>query len=108
MSKGSWDWSRRSFLKASLATATLPVIPASVSARAVRKHLPSIPTVQDLAADRLIHTWRDLYNLPTTQNELGYVQATKSVSGLTALSLPPFACCGVSDTLWSPGEATGP
>ena len=103
MSHRSGDWSRRSFLQASLATAALPRIPASVSARTARKHLPPIPTVHDLAADRLVHTWRDLYNLPTTQNELGYVQATKSVSGLTALSVPPFACCGVPDTPWSPG-----
>jgi len=103
MSNRSGDWSRRSFLQATLATAALPRIPASVSARTARKHLPSIPTVHDLAADRLVHTWRDLYNLPTTQNELGYVQATKSVSGLTALSVPPFACCGVPDTPWSPG-----
>ena len=103
MSDRAGDWSRRSFLQASLATAALPRIPASVSARTARKHLPSIPTVHDLAADRLVHTWRDLYNLPTTQNELGYVQATKSVSGLTALSVPPFACCGVPDTPWSPG-----
>jgi hypothetical protein len=103
MSNAFGDWNRRSFLKASLAAAALPRIPASVSARTARKHLPSIPTVHDLAADRLVHTWRDLYNLPTTQNELGYVQATKSVSGLTALSVPPFACCGVPDTPWSPG-----
>jgi len=26
--------------------------------------------------------WRDLYNSPTTQNEYGYVQASKSVSGI--------------------------
>jgi TAT (twin-arginine translocation) pathway signal sequence len=103
MSRRPWEWSRRSFLQASLATAALPAVPSSISGRAVRTHLPSIPTVNDLAADRLVHTWRDLYNLPTTQNELGCVQATKSVSGLTALSVPPFACCGVPDTPWSPG-----
>lgn len=103
MSNGTWDWSRRSFLKASLATAALPRIPA-VSSAATRKHLPPIPTVQDLAADRLSHAWRDLYNLPTAQNELGYVQATKSVSGITSLSVPPFACCGIPDTPWSPGS----
>src|SRR5437773_10393537 len=95
MSKGSWGWSRRSFLKASLATATLPVIPASVSARAARKHLPSIPTVQDLAPDRLVHTWRDLYHLPTIQNELAYVHATKSVPEPTAVAVAPCACAGV-------------
>lgn len=97
------EWNRRSFLKASLATAALPKVAASVSAATTRKHLPPVPRLQDLAADRLTHSWRDLYNLPTTQNELGYVQATKSVSGLTALALPPFACCGVPDTPWSPG-----
>jgi hypothetical protein len=47
--------------------------------------------------------WRDLYQLPTTQNEYGSVQAAKSVSGITALSLPPYACCGVPDMPWSPG-----
>ena len=31
------------------------------------------------------------------------MQAAKSVSGITALSLPPFGCCGVPDTPWSPG-----
>src|SRR5579863_1352213 len=97
------EWSRRSFLKASLATAALPKIAASVSPGTTRKRLPAIPTLQDLAADKLVHKWRDLYNLPTAQNDLGYVQATKSVSGLTALALPPFACCGIPDTPWSPG-----
>jgi hypothetical protein len=97
------NWSRRSFLKASVAATAIPRIPASVSGAVIRKHLPAIPSVNDLAGDRLVHAWRDLYNSPTAQNEYGYVQATKSVSGITALSLPPFACCGVPDTAWSPG-----
>jgi hypothetical protein len=97
------NWSRRAFLKGSLAATALPRIAASASSPLARKHLPRIPTVNDLAGDRLVHAWRDLYNSPTTQNEYGYIQATKSVSGLTALSLPPFACCGVPDTPWSPG-----
>jgi len=59
--------------------------------------------VHDLSADRLVHRFRDLYSSPTAQNEYGYVQAAKSVSGITALSLPPFGCCGVPDTPWSPG-----
>jgi hypothetical protein len=101
--KDPWGWSRRSFLKAGLATAALPKVAASASPAIPRKHLPPIPALHDLAAERLVHSWRDLYNLPTTQNELGYVQATKSVAGLTALALPPFACCGVPDTPWSPG-----
>ncbi|HEX3105123.1 MAG TPA: hypothetical protein VHQ22_11790 [Terriglobales bacterium] len=96
------SWSRRAFLKSSLAATALPRI-ATASLPVARKHLPQIPTVNDLAGDLLTHTWRDLYNSPATQNEYGYVQATKSVSGLTALSLPPFACCGVPDMPWSPG-----
>src|SRR5207249_11940333 len=67
------------------------------------KRLPPVPAVEDLRADRLVHKFRDVYSSPTAQNEFGYVQATKSVSGITALSLPPFACCGVPDTPWSPG-----
>jgi hypothetical protein len=97
------NWSRRSFLKASLVAAALPNTPGLGSGQPGRKHLPPIPTVDDLAGDRLAHRWRDLYNLPTAQNEYGSVQAAKSVSGITALSLPPFACCGVPDTPWSPG-----
>src|SRR6266567_7386357 len=97
------QWSRRSFLKASLATTVLPKIRAVASVPEARKHLPPIPTVHDLAGDQLVHVWRDLYNSPATQNEYGYVQATKSVSGLTALSIPPYGCCGVPDTPWSPG-----
>jgi hypothetical protein len=97
------SWSRRSFLKAGIAATTLPTIPLSFANQSSRRHLPAIPTVSDLASSRLVHTWRDLYQSPTTQNEYGYVQAAKSVSGLTALSLPPFGCCGVPDMNWSPG-----
>jgi hypothetical protein len=103
MSEGLWDWNRRSFLKASLASAALPKIAAAAFRQSARKHLPTIPTVRDLAADRLVHQWRDLYSLPATQNELGSVQATKSVTGITALSVPPFACCGIPEMPWSPG-----
>ena len=102
------SWSRRSFLKAGIAASTLPAVPQSLLGKAAAgnasgRHLPSIPTVTDLAGSRLVHAWRDLYQSPTAQNEFGYVQASKSVSGLTALSLPPFGCCGVPDMMWSPG-----
>jgi len=97
------DWSRRTFLKASVAATALRGIPVTAAGSEKRAHLQPIPTLDDLAADRLVHRFRDLYSSPTTQNEFGYVQAAKSVSGLTALSLPPFACCGVPDTPWSPG-----
>ncbi len=96
-------WSRRSFLKAGIAASALPQIPLPIAAATAREHLPPIPTVLDLAGSRLVHAWRDLYQSPATQNEYGYVQASKSVSGLTALSLPPFACCGIPEMQWSPG-----
>ncbi len=96
-------WSRRSFLKAGIAATALPAIPMSFAGQSAPKHLSAIPNVHDLAGSRLIHAWRDLYNSPATQNEYGYVQAAKSVSGITALALPPFACCGIPDMPWSPG-----
>lgn len=96
-------WSRRSFLKAGAATGLISRLSPSLAATRTRTHLPAIPTVHDLSGDRLVHRLRDLYSSPTTQNEYGYVQAAKSVSGITALSLPPFGCCGVPDTPWSPG-----
>jgi hypothetical protein len=95
--------SRRSFLKASLATSALSVIPLAAQASEPRKRLRTVPTVADLAGGRFTHRMRDLYSYQTTNNELGYVQASKSVSGITALALPPFGCCGVPDTPWSPG-----
>jgi hypothetical protein len=98
-------WNRRSFLKAGAATAALSGLypGTTLASPQVRRRLPAVPRVEDLAADRLVHKFRDLYCSPTTQNEYGYVQAAKSVSGITALSLPPLACCGVPDTPWSPG-----
>ncbi len=96
-------WSRRSFLKAGAATGLISRLSPSLKASRTRAHLPPVPTVHDLSADRLVHRFRDLYSSPTAQNEYGYVQAAKSVSGITALSLPPFGCCGVPDTPWSPG-----
>jgi hypothetical protein len=36
-------------------------------------------------------------------NEWGYAQVAKSVSAMTAISFPPYACCGVPETAWSPG-----
>jgi len=99
-------WGRRSFLKVS---AVAGIVPRLMHFRTAPggpqspKRLPPVPAVEDLRADRLVHKFRDLYSSPTAQNEFGYVQATKSVSGITALSLPPFACCGAPDTPWSPG-----
>ena len=91
----SGSWSRRSFLKTSLAAAALPNMPVPAAAVKMLKRMPSIPTVDDLAGARIVHKLRDFYSSPTTQNEFGYAQATKSVSGIAAISFPPYSCCGV-------------
>ena len=100
---GHQNPTRRDFLKVGLATSALSAVPLHPTSSARHGRLPAIPTSTDLAGDRLSHRMRDLYSNLTTQNELGYVQAAKSVSGLTAMALPPFACCGISDMPWSPG-----
>ncbi len=96
------SFNRRSFLKGSAATTALQVFDHA-QLRATSKTLPSPPTLSSLASDRISHVFRDLYSAPATQNEWGYLKATKSVSGMTAISFPPFACCGVPDTAFSPG-----
>ena len=95
---------RRSFLKAAAAATGIftMIEPLEFPVPAMRS-LESPPSLSDLASDRITHRFRDLYNLPTAQNELGYAQATKSVSGLTGISFPPFGCCGVANIPWSPG-----
>lgn len=55
--------------------------------------LPAVPTLADLASDRLVHHFRDLFNPPLVQNELGCLQVSKSVAGLTTINFPPFTCC---------------
>jgi len=97
------ELSRRSFLRASAAAAILSrAVPASgdtVGSRA----LPSVPAPADLASDRITYNFRDLICTPAAQNELGYAKASKSVSGVTGISFPPLACCGVAEIPWSPG-----
>ena len=66
--------------------------------------LPAIPTPADLASDKLVHHLRDYFNPPMAQNEWGYLQAARSVSGITAIALPPFACCGTPDMSFTPGN----
>lgn len=94
---------RRSFLKAGAAGTALAMFGPDELTAATPHRLSSPPALSDLASARITHRFRDLYNTPAAQNEWGYVQASKSVSGITAISLPPFGCCGVSDVPWSPG-----
>ena len=44
---------------------------------------------------------------PPTQNEAGFCQATKSVSGITTILFPPFACCG-KPSIPTPGGSISP
>ncbi len=91
---------RRSFLKVSAAT-TLS-IPA-LSRAATGRPFPSIPSLADLASTRMPHTFMELFNLPIAMNDWGYAQTVKSVSAISAIAFPPYACCGIPDTPWSPG-----
>ena len=97
----SRDLDRRTFLKlGAAATASAAVnSPAALA----KKSFSSPPTLAELASDRLTYRLRDLFNCPVAMNEVGYAQVAKSVSAITAISFPPYACCGVPDTAWSPG-----
>src|ERR1700689_3304280 len=99
------DVNRRTFLKLGAAGAALAAIHPNTLAAAptAKASLASPPRLQDLASDKLTYHFRDLFNCPAAMNELGYAQAGKSVSALTAIAFPPYACCGVPDTAWSPG-----
>jgi hypothetical protein len=94
------DIDRRTFLKLGAAgTAIAAMNPPALASRT----LASPPTLAALASDRLTYRLRDLFNCPVAMNELGYAQVAKSVSAITAISFPPYACCGVPDSAWSPG-----
>ena len=94
---------RRDFLKLAATSAAVScevVSPMIVRAAAPSEHLssgsnllPTSPTPADLASDRLVHHFRDYFNPPLAQNELGCLQVSKSVAGITAITFPPFSCC---------------
>ena len=65
--------------------------------------LPEIPSLSDLASDRMVHHLNDYFNPPGLQNEWGHAQAAKSVSGITAITFPPYVCCGQPAAPFSPG-----
>jgi hypothetical protein len=96
-------FNRRSFLKAGAATTALQMFDPSRLGASNKSLLPSPPTLSSLAGDPIAHLFRDLFNSPAINNEWGYLKATKSVSGITAMSFPPYACCGVPETTFSPG-----
>ncbi|MGA2635075.1 MAG: hypothetical protein ABSF16_12645 [Terracidiphilus sp.] len=78
----------------------------NVFAVASRQPLPAIPALADLASVRMPHFYSELFNLPIAMNDWGYAQAVKSVSGMSAIAFPPYACCGLPDIPWSPGYLT--
>lgn len=94
---------RRSFLKLSAAGAVMATVHPQATAESFTE--TPFPPLQlaDLASDRFTHRYRDLFNCPAAMNELGYAQVGKSVSAITAIAFPPYACCGVPETAWSPG-----
>jgi hypothetical protein len=94
---------RRRFLQIGAVGAALPLAPISVAAPAERKLLPPIPKLSDLASERLVYKFTDLFSPPAAQNEWGYLKSAKSVSGITSISFPPYACCGIPEMEWSPG-----
>lgn len=96
---------RRAFLKLGAAGTALAAINPVIGAPSAggKRSLSSPPTLAELASDRLTYRLRDLFNCPAAMNEFGYAQVAKSVSAITAISFPPYACCGIPDTAWSPG-----
>ena len=94
---------RRTFLKLGGAGAAMLASPALA---AVKTAPPRLPTPEDLASAEMEFGFTDLFQMPVFANEWGYGQASKSVSGVTGITFPPFACCGVPDVTWSPGLLT--
>ena len=96
---------RRTFIKLGAAGTAVAAMQSAPLAAAVKEgmSLTCPPSLASLAADPQTYRFRDLFNCPAAMNELGYAQVTKSVSAITAIAFPPYACCGVPDTAWSPG-----
>ena len=96
--------SRSSDLSAAKPSPSSAAVPTGQSAPAKQGFLPGIPESRDLASERLVHDYRDPFNPPTAQNEWGYCQATKSISGVSAILFPPFSCCGSPEIRFTAGN----
>lgn len=95
---------RRTFLKISSSAAAMAA--QSNILAASPRILPAVPSLADLASVRMPHTYMELFNLPISMNDWGYAQTVKSVSAISAIGFPPYACCGMPDIPWSPGLLT--
>jgi len=82
----------------------VPAAPKTQQSKLSTELLPAIPTPADLASDRLVHHFRDYFNPPELQNELGFLATVKSVSAVTAITFPPFSCCSSPRIPFSPGS----
>ena len=96
-------FNRRSFLKGGGATAALTLHRHQVPWRRLALHCDPFPPSTDLASDRITHGFRDLYSTPATQNEWGYLKASKSVTELKQSHFLPSPVAASRDTAWSPG-----
>ena len=104
-SRDAWSLQRRTFLKlAGAAAASVGAPGASSSTKAAS--LPAMPDAVRLASTEMEFSYTDLFQMPVFANEWGYGQVSKSVSGVTGITFPPFACCGVPEVTWSPGLLT--
>jgi hypothetical protein len=92
---------RRSFMKGAAGVSLLAGTP--LGAILAKSRLSAIPQLSDLASVPMTHGFLDLFNLPIVMNDLGYAQCVKSVTAITAIAFPPYACCGIPDVPWSPG-----
>lgn len=100
-----WQLGRRSFLKLSSAAVAFAGSSASAAIPSAPQ-LPPLPDCNALAGIEEEFSYTDLFNMPAFANEWGYGQVSKSVSGVTGITFPPFACCGVPEVTWSPGLLT--
>lgn len=117
---------RRSFLRVGAVGAGLPVVasaPGSLTGETPfpssavnplgaipsggHETLPAIPESKDLASHRLVYEYSEIFSPPPAQNEWGYCKATRSVSGITAILFPPYACCG-APSIPTPGGEVSP
>lgn len=105
------ELSRRNFLKIGAAGSTLAALQPTALGTTLeaqptpaKKSLVCPPRLADMASDPLLYEFRDLFNSPTAMNEFGYAQVGKSVSSITSVSFPPYACCAPPATEWSPGN----
>ena len=104
-SQARWNLGRRTFLKLSGAALASASEIVNASERLPGKLSPT-PGLNDLGSTEMEYSFTDLFNMPVYANEWGYGQVSKSVSGVTGITFPPYACCGVPEVTWSPGLLT--